>query len=1610
MGLRTRYRPIGRGMVGLLWLALLVPEVLAQSIQPAADGTGTRVQRQGNVYEITGGSRSGDRANLFHSFEQFGLTADEAATFRSQAEIRNILGRVVGGDPSRIDGLIRVLGGESNLFLMNPAGLVFGPNARLDVPGSFMATTATGIGVEGGWFEALGTPDYAALVGDPSRFAFALGEPGAIANFGNLRVLGGDLTLMGGTVINGGNLSAPNGDLVLAAVPGSRQVRLSQRGSLLSLDFDLLDVTQGAIAPTALPELLTGGTLTPANRIEVAADGTVRLAGGPAIEAGDVASIDSALRGTNTLLAATEDLAVQESRIRATGSLSLLAGDTVWLRDGAEPLWAIANQDLLIQGNQVVDIFALTQPTSGFQAGGDLRLRSATAVSGDAHFYSGGNLRVEQLDGSLGTLFSPYDPIIRSLGDVSFNNYTGASLHIIAAGQVIVPGTIIINGADPANGLRETVTLSSGASLRINGAVRPTLDIRAGVLPSAVGTPGILGTPPDGTAQNTPPTSANIRLGSVIADAPNLLVYLSTQYQPNPNLPGGSIRITEPSGISTDAFTGVVGDIVLDARQSVIVDGLLDAASINRQSGTIRVFAEQDIGVDGAVQTFGATSGAIRLISRNGSLNLQDDVTTVASGGNADRITLEATNGAIFVGGNVLANSTGGSGGDVRLIGQDAVRLGNVDTSGAGTSAILSEAGEILLTSLAGSLQVGQLRAVGTGGSGERVTVRAEGDVQTGGIDTRSPQQIGGAVVLNSRTGELRVQGDVDTQGADAGGSVRLQGDRNVLLDSIFTSGLNLGSTSGRIQINSSNGSVVMRRGSLNTGNRNGIGGAIAIAASGSIEGIILDNGSLEARLIQLNSGDDVVISDRVTTVLPAGSNSPGGNVLIEAADDLFVRQVQTGQTSAQQGGNIVLRSGGNLVSDRLQASSRRNPGSIRLEAGENLLVNDILNRATEGRGEDIIAIANNRLVLGQINADGVQSGGSIFLSGNSVQTGDLSVFSQSGTGGSISLQSSETLTTGRIRAASGTGNGGTVGMDANRDVEVAQIDVRGGASGNRGQVLVRSDRFIRITDVDSTGASINASGGEVGNARITLLHGGSNFDEPFVVGDAATNGSAGALVTRDTRISPTQSFPGSYVQENIAILTRDRLTLLRPDSSLSDPTPDEDPLDSDQQTIVPPPDDRRPSAGARAVAQTVVLDMVSPDGLSDVAFQALESNFANQFESYLSITATLQPTVSSAQAALADASVATGLQPAVVYARFAPMSAQETDPDAAELELVLITSQGDPIRKRVVGATRSRVLQIANQFRVEVTDPRRTRSTRYLPFAQQLHRWLIAPLEDTLEAEGIDNLAFVLDEGLRSLPIAALHDGDRFLIERYSVGLMPSLSLVDTRYRDIRDSQVLAMGASEFTQLSPLPAVPLELEEIATDLWDGTYWLNQGFTPENLLEQRRQTPYGIIHLATHGEFLPGDLSNSYIQFWDRRLQLDQIRQLGLGDPPVNLLVLSACRMALGDAQAELGFAGLALQSGAQSVLASLWYVSDFGSLALTTEFYRQLAETPVKASALRQAQLSMLQGDVRLSEGTLQVRGENALTLPDEFSKGNEPNLSHPFYWSAFTLVGSPW
>ncbi|MEG4329737.1 CHAT domain-containing protein, partial [Microcoleus sp. herbarium5] len=152
------------------------------------------------------------------------------------------------------------------------------------------------------------------------------------------------------------------------------------------------------------------------------------------------------------------------------------------------------------------------------------------------------------------------------------------------------------------------------------------------------------------------------------------------------------------------------------------------------------------------------------------------------------------------------------------------------------------------------------------------------------------------------------------------------------------------------------------------------------------------------------------------------------------------------------------------------------------------------------------------------------------------------------------------------------------------------------------------------------------------------------------------------------------------------------------------------------------------------------------------------------------------------------------------------------------DLWLILVVPDGPPIIKKVAITTIIELKKTVKYLQEYLGNPLDSQDTRYLPSAQELYKWLVAPISQNLESLNIDTLIFAFDAGLRQLPIAALHDGNQFLIEKYSLGSIPSISLTNTNYQSLLNAEVLAMGASEFphTKKERLAAVPIELSAIA--------------------------------------------------------------------------------------------------------------------------------------------------------------------------------------------------
>ena len=297
----------------------------------------------------------------------------------------------------------------------------------------------------------------------------------------------------------------------------------------------------------------------------------------------------------------------------------------------------------------------------------------------------------------------------------------------------------------------------------------------------------------------------------------------------------------------------------------------------------------------------------------------------------------------------------------------------------------------------------------------------------------------------------------------------------------------------------------------------------------------------------------------------------------------------------------------------------------------------------------------------------------------------------------------------------------------------------------------------------------------------------------------------------------------------------------------------------------------------------------------------------------------------------------------------------------------------------------------------------------------RELHNLIIAPLRKDLEGSGAEVIMLNLAGYLRYVPFAALNDGKRYLIEDYALALYTPAA--DTVYAaPARDrSRAIGFGVTEaLKNFSGLPGVAAELESIfeGTDAkgpFAGTPLLNGAFDADALAAALEGEPQ-YVHIASHFKLTPGDETKSFLLLGSGdELTLDRLRtDAGLQFESVDLLTLSACETA-GEVSSEgdevESFATLAQGSGASSVMATLWPISDASTAQLMADFYDGLLNQNLdKALALRRAQVAMLR-NIATDQVTPARRG--AISLEDAPIPAERAGR-HPYYWAAFVLMGN--
>lgn len=349
-------------------------------------------------------------------------------------------------------------------------------------------------------------------------------------------------------------------------------------------------------------------------------------------------------------------------------------------------------------------------------------------------------------------------------------------------------------------------------------------------------------------------------------------------------------------------------------------------------------------------------------------------------------------------------------------------------------------------------------------------------------------------------------------------------------------------------------------------------------------------------------------------------------------------------------------------------------------------------------------------------------------------------------------------------------------------------------------------------------------------------------------------------------------------------------------------------------------------------------------------------------------------------------------------------------------LELIIVTANSPPLR-RTVSVSREDLNRGIAEMRSALQSP----SSDAVTPAQQLYDWLIRPIEADLEQANADTIIYAPDSQLRYIPLAALHDGNQWLTERFRVNNITAASIDDLDNQPTPELEILAAAFSEGQYTVPIRDRTLsfggleyagrEVENLSQLIPQTEKRLNEAFDSGIVLDMN---DFSVVHLATHATFNPGPPEDSFILFGDgSKATLTDIKSWNF--PNVELVVLSACETAVGDmplgnGEEILGFGYLMQLAGADAAIASLWAVSDGGTQVLMNAFYGALQDGNSKAEALRQAQVALIERNFAGIE--IRDRRDDGTVVAVNVETGLPPavsnNLSHPYYWAPFILIGN--
>ncbi|MFM2063949.1 MAG: hypothetical protein RLZZ507_3620 [Cyanobacteriota bacterium] len=1014
----------------LLWLIFFLSSISKVQAQITPDHSlgaeSSQVTKLNQLNDqIDGGARRG--ANLFHSFQNFNIDEGRGVYFSNPVGIENILTRVTGNNQSDIFGKLGVLG-SANFFLINPHGILFGPNSSLDVQGAFFASTGDAIQLgENGLFSASNPQRSQLLTIQPSAlFTNAIRSyQGNINNQGNLNVNPGQsLILSGNTITNSGNITAPGGAVFILG----EQINLINQAQI------------NVYSPNGGGTVLIGGSLQGGNNIPTAKN--TYIAPGVTIQADALNSGDGG-----------QVIVFADRKTDFYGTISAQGG----LNSGNGGLVEVsAKENLIFRGNVNTSAVnglpgtLLIDPTNIVIANGSGAIDDAQIDDGQIFPGEGSDTftiseeKLEALSGDTNVILqATNDIIVQNLND-NFLNFSAGNGKIEFTADSDNNGIGDFTMQDPQDTIR-----TNGRDIYISGA-----NLHLGSISTAL-------------LETTTTIAVNVDAGGDIADATGTLE--------NPILHPTEFTFTVSNLENIDDL-----DLIFSATHTFVSD--LSVQLTSPQGTTVNLFAS--VGNDGVnFQDTRLNDQAARSITEGiapfvGEFRPGRERSLAQFNGENPngRWTLTVTdNFPDFIGtlfkhgdpnipwtnpiGTQLIFTSGSAGGDSGSIQLNATN-GNINAVDLDTSNTLGKTGNILLNATGGISILDQINTFHTNGDGGTVRLQANGNINlnnllntSGGIVNGSLAN-GGSVLIESENGNLHLNG-IDSRGTSVGGNVTLLANEQIWLqDSIFSNGDN--TIAGDINI-TTNGDIILNPGIeiLASSNR-GLGGNINLTSQGNIT--MIDGA------ISTDSGE-------LTSTEKSGSIKITANTFSATN----TAQISTFSVGSANAGDIKITAEEILIDNSFISAqvvdATGNGGDIDLIAKS-------------------VSVSNNARIFSA--SESLGNAGNITINTtalNLTNNAQVSAFSQSTFSGNISIENLETLQIDNSQIIASTANGNAGSLSVNRGqspattVQLNQgiITVRATGTGSAGNLALNTNNLIldnnsviSAANVDGTAGSIN--------------------------------------------------------------------------------------------------------------------------------------------------------------------------------------------------------------------------------------------------------------------------------------------------------------------------------------------------------------------------------------------------------------------------------------------------------------------------------------------------------------------------------------------------------